>query len=82
MHSMNREKIPRSTVWNICDKNDTDQGKINALINTVFKIKSGFYGRIMSNIASLRLQDVVNSANEKHLKPWNDLCMRYVYGCW
>lgn len=78
LHAMHREHVPRSTVWNVCDKSDTDQAKISAFIKSVFKIKCGFYGRIMSNVASLRLQDVVNSANEKHLKPWNDLCMRYV----
>lgn len=68
--------LPRSSVWNICDKTDTDQEHICKLLKSVFGMKYGFYGRITSNIASLRLQEVANTANEKHLKPWNDICMR------
>lgn len=79
VHSMDGDKIPRNSIFNVCDNNDTDQGKINVLLRAIFKIKTSFYGRIISNIASLRLADVVDTANEKHLKPWNDLCMRCVF---
>ena len=77
VHGMGNS-LPRSSIWNVCDKNDTDQLKINTLLSRVFKIKCGFYGRFISNVASLRMKEIINTANEKHLKPWNDICMRLV----
>ena len=76
LHCTNNDKVPRSSVWNICDKNDTDQGNINQILEAMFKIRCNYWGRIVSNLAAMRIEDVTNHANEKHLKPWTDLCLR------
>lgn len=52
----------------------TDQGKINAMLEELFGIKTGFLGKLVSNLARMRLADVVDDANDKHMQPWADLC--------
>lgn len=55
-----------------------DQAKINAVLEEIFHIKTGFIGKLVSNLARVRLADVVDDANEKHMQPWADLCtVRY-----
>ncbi|KAF0700956.1 Aste57867_8526 [Aphanomyces stellatus] len=61
-------------VYNLVDKSDTSQGSINRMVATLFNIETGFLGVLVSNLARLRLDDVVDNANEKHMKPWSDLC--------
>lgn len=81
-----------------------DQAKINAVLEDIFHIRTGFIGKLVSNLArvrpdaffaagdltalcscclplfiavsglQMRLGDVVDDANEKHLQPWADLC--------
>jgi len=38
-------------IFNLCDKNDTDQGKINELLEGLYGIKTGFLGKLKSNLA-------------------------------
>ncbi|KAL4110656.1 hypothetical protein PRIC1_002347 [Phytophthora ramorum] len=64
-------------VYNLVDKNDTNQAKINAVLEEIFHIKSGFIGKLVSNLARVRLADVVDDANEKHMQPWADLCSEH-----
>lgn len=52
----------------------TGQGKINAMLEEIFRIRTGFMGKLVSNLARMRLADVVDDANEKHMQPWADLC--------
>ncbi|OQR93772.1 hypothetical protein ACHHYP_02280 [Achlya hypogyna] len=61
-------------VFNLADKNDTNQGKLNAFLGQLFEIETGFIGKLISNLARLRLGDVVDDVNDKHMKPWSDLC--------
>jgi len=62
-------------VYNLADSNDTDQGSINKLLESIFKIKTDFMGNIKSKLATaVAMKTVAESANEKHLKPWSDLC--------
>jgi nucleoside-diphosphate-sugar epimerase len=62
-------------IYNLADSGDTDQGKVNKLLETIFKIKTGFMGNIKSKLAtSVAMKTVAETANEKHLKPWSDLC--------
>jgi len=62
-------------VFNLADSNDTDQGSINKLLENIFGIKTGFMGTIKSKLAtSVAMKTVAETANEKHLKPWSDLC--------
>ena len=62
------------TTWNLTDKNDTNQEKINSILETIFGIKTGFLGAMISKAASLKLKMVTEEINDKHLKPWSDLC--------
>jgi nucleoside-diphosphate-sugar epimerase len=62
-------------IFNLADSNDTDQGTINKLLESIFGIKTGFMGSIKSKLAtSVAMKTVAETANEKHLKPWSDLC--------
>jgi len=62
-------------IFNLCDKNDTDQGKINTILEEIYGIKTGFVGKNMSNIAkTFGMKQLTETVNDKHLKPWSDLC--------
>jgi nucleoside-diphosphate-sugar epimerase len=62
-------------IFNLADTGDTDQGSINKLLESIFGIKTGFMGTIKSKLAtSVAMKTVAETANEKHLKPWSDLC--------
>jgi len=62
-------------IFNLADSGDTDQGDINKLLESIFGIKTGFMGTIKSKLAtSVAMKTVAETANEKHLKPWSDLC--------
>jgi len=62
-------------IFNLADSGETDQGAINKLLESIFGIKTGFMGTIKSKLAtSVAMKTVAETANEKHLKPWSDLC--------
>jgi len=62
-------------IFNLADDNDTDQGTVNKLLESIFKIKTGFLGYLKSKGAQvIGMKDIAETANEKHLKPWSDLC--------
>jgi len=62
-------------VYNLADDNDTDQGAIAQHIEHIFGIKTSFMGFLKSKaITSVAMKTVAETANEKHLKPWSDLC--------
>ena len=68
------QSAPLQTTWNLADKNDTTQEKLNKLLEPIFGIKTGFFGAMISQAAKLRLKQVTEEINDKHLKPWSDLC--------
>jgi len=63
-------------VYNLSDENDTDQGSVNALLADIFGIKVSCMGSIKTNLAkaTLSMKRVAETANEKHLTPWSELC--------
>jgi len=62
-------------VYNLVDQNDTDQGSVNKLLEPIFNIKTSFMGNMKSKLATgIAMKTVAETANEKHLKPWSDLC--------
>lgn len=67
---------PSGSIYNLADKSDTDQGKVNKLLEEIFKIRTGFHGPIISNLARLSFESAVEAANEKHMQPWTDMCKR------
>jgi len=37
------------------------------------ELKLDFFGVVLSNLAQLKMDDAVNTANEKHMEPWSEL---------
>lgn len=71
-------KSENKAIFNLADSSDTDQGSINKFVGTMFGIKTDFMGSIQSGIAtSLAMKTVADVANDKHLKPWSDLCKEH-----
>jgi nucleoside-diphosphate-sugar epimerase len=46
-------KVEAGGVFNIADKGETDVGKINAFLGSIFSIQTGFMGTVKSNLANL-----------------------------
>lgn len=63
-------KVDAGATFNLSDKGDTDQGKVSALLGSLFGIETGFYSSITSNLAKLNMDGVVDDANKTHLGPW------------
>jgi len=62
-------------IYNLADSGDTDQGTVNDVLESIFKIKTSFVGSIKSKIfTGVAMKTVAETANKKHLKPWSDLC--------
>jgi len=63
------------SLYNLADKNDTTQEKINKHLETIYGIKTGFLGSVASKLAtSISMKGLTEEVNDKHLKPWSDLC--------
>lgn len=63
-------KVP---IFNVVDKGTTTQGTMAEIIGDIFKIKTGFQGKLVSNFAKLNLESVVDDVNDEVLSPWADL---------
>jgi nucleoside-diphosphate-sugar epimerase len=62
-------------VYNLADSGDTDQGTVGKFLETIFGIKVSYMGFLKSKtFTSVAMKVVAETANEKHLKPWSDLC--------
>jgi len=62
-------------IYNLADENDTTQGSVNSILEKMFGIKTDFMGNMKSKLATaVAMKTVAETANEKHLKPWSDLC--------
>lgn len=65
-------------VFNLADESNNDQGSISDMVSKMFGIKFDFMGAMMSKIAtSVAMKTVADEANDKHLKPWSDLCKEH-----
>lgn len=60
-------------IFNVADKQDTDQETINKLLREIFGIETGYHGSVVSSFAKLNLNSVTEDVNEKHLAPWAEL---------
>ena len=60
-------------IFNIVDHGQTSQGTAAEVISKVFGIKTGFQGSVISQLAKLNLDHVVDDLNEEILQPWADL---------
>lgn len=62
-------------IYNLADNNDTTQGNLCPLLESIFNVKTSFLGNMKSKVAtSVAMKTVAETANDKHLKPWSDLC--------
>jgi len=68
------QKGQLGSVYNLADKSDLDQGDFNKILEKIFKIETGFIGSMASNLAKINFKGVVEDVNDKHLKPWSELC--------
>ncbi|KAI9142916.1 hypothetical protein BKA69DRAFT_1109265 [Paraphysoderma sedebokerense] len=68
-----KDKKANGEIFNLADKQDTDQETINAHIRAIYGIKTDFHGTIVSNIAKLNLDSATEESNEKHMAPWSEL---------
>ncbi|KAI8100115.1 uncharacterized protein BX664DRAFT_322908 [Halteromyces radiatus] len=64
---------PQVPIFNLADKQDTDQETINTHLRAIFGIQTGYHGSVVSTFAKLNLNSVVEDINEKHLQPWADI---------
>jgi len=61
-------------IFNLADKNDTDQGKINKHMEVLFGIKTKFAGKMLTKAAtSLGMDTVTATVNDKHVAPWSKM---------
>lgn len=63
-------------IYNLSDKGDTDQKKLNTILEGVFGIKTTFTNALTNKVAKLNMKSVTETVNDKHLKPWSMLCAR------
>jgi len=68
------QKGQLGAVYNVADKSDTDQGDFNKILEKIFGIETGFIGSVVSNLAKMNMKSVTEDVNDKHLKPWSELC--------
>jgi len=62
-------------IYNLVDKHDTDQGKLNEIFEQLYGIATSFLGKTKSSLAkALGMKNLTDMVNDKHLKPWSDLC--------
>jgi len=66
------------SVYNLADEHKTDQGSVCPILESMFGIKTGFLGNMKSKVATaIAMKTVAETANDKHLKPWSDLCKEH-----
>jgi len=66
------------SVWNLVDTAETDQGKVNGLLEEVFGIKTGFLNSVaMLAAKALKTKHLVEYVNDMHLKPFSDAMKKY-----
>ncbi|KAL0479321.1 dTDP-D-glucose 4,6-dehydratase [Acrasis kona] len=67
------EKGQKGSVYNLCDKNSTDQEKLNKILEQLFGIDTGFHGSMLSSLAKLNIKLAAETANESHMSPWGEM---------
>jgi len=66
------------TVYNLADSAGSTQGSLCPILESLFGIKTSFLGNIKSKVAtSVAMKTVAETANEKHLTPWSELCKEH-----
>jgi nucleoside-diphosphate-sugar epimerase len=64
--------------YNLVDNGDTDQGKVNKILEEIFGIRTTFLNGVKMSMASAAgTKFLVGLANDTHLKPFSDACKKY-----
>ena len=64
-----------SFVYNLADRSDSSQGSINAALEALFGISTGFAGTMGSQVVkTMGLKCFAEGVNEKHMEAWGELC--------
>jgi len=62
-------------IYNLADPGDTTLGTVAEFITKMFGIKTSFMGYLQSKaISVIGMKTAAETANEKHLSPWSELC--------
>jgi len=69
-------RCPAGELYNLADKSDSTQGSINKHLESIFHIKTGFLGGMVSNMARVSMKMMTEEINDKHLRPWSELCKK------
>lgn len=68
----------KGQIWNLADKNDTDQGKVMKILEKLFHIKIVFHdSAVVKSVAKSNLKAISEDATDLHLAPWLDLCKKF-----
>ena len=62
--------------FNIVDNGDTKQETLATIVSSIFHIKTGFQGALISNFAKFNLDSVVDDVNDDVLQPWAEMMKR------
>lgn len=68
------EKAKPGSIYNLADKSQLTQKKLNDIFTELFGIDTGFWGTALSSVASLNLKSAAETANDTHMMPWSDMC--------
>ncbi|CAO3588258.1 unnamed protein product [Absidia cylindrospora] len=60
-------------IFNLADKQDTDQETVNTYLWAIFGIEMGYHGNVVSTFAKMKLNSVLEGIYEKHLQPRADI---------
>jgi len=62
-------------IYNLADKTDTDQEKINHILGKVFGITTGYKKDVTIQLAAkISMSAVTDEVNSRHIDPWAQLC--------
>jgi len=71
-------KGDNGSVWNLADSGETDQGKINHILEEVYGIKTGFVSTVTMTMAkAFKTKMLVEYVNDMHLKPFSEAMKKY-----
>jgi len=70
-------ELKPGTKYNLADSVDLTQGQLNVWLGSLFKVKTDFFGSVLSNLAKIALASVADDANHEHVPQWQALCQEH-----
>jgi nucleoside-diphosphate-sugar epimerase len=71
-------KGDNGSVWNLADHGETDQGKVNHILEEIYGIKTGFLNSVaMVAARAVKTKTLVEHVNDMHLKPFSEALKKY-----